>query len=1091
MLLADLQATISRDSRPLQFAVLDDSAADTHGALADESSDIYLLVTYNGLVVNYDSSRYREKAIAALAGHLAQLIIGIAEDSQQSIGRLPLLTAAEKQRILGRWSVPESKQRYDVRRCVHQMFELWADRSPDATAVMDSLRALSYAEFNAMANRFAHCLISAGVKVGEFVGLCARPGMEMLAAVMGIYKSGGIYVPLDPEYPEARLHYQISDTQPRLILSESAVAGRLGGFAGRVIRIDADAISQFSSVNPQVDIELRQPAYINYTSGSTGYPKGVIGYHLGLANYLIGWGKYIDVNVKDRFLVRASFSYGAFHRQFLLPLVWGASTVLATDEERHLPLSLMEAVKRHAVTVFDFMPTSWRSANHALAKMIPSDRKELLRNNIRILVAHGETLDADVVAEWRELGANPTMKIYNVCGGTEVSCIAVSYSVPTGKLSSPVPIGHPVCNARIYILDDQLQPVPEGVWGEICYSGPNVSLGYLNQPQLTAEKFVSDPFSTDPEARMYRSGDIARYLPDGNLQHLKRQDLQVKLRGYRIELEEVEVVLNSHAGIERGVAEVCEYGPGDKRLIAYILPSEHLKDHDQLVASLRKLVKRTLPRYMCPAGYIVLDRLPLTSSGKLDRTALPAPDLEGRVGLGKLEPPHDQLEEQLAEIWKRVLDINAIGVDDNFFDIGGDSVLAVALLTEVELRTGHNLPLAALLYTPTIATMAISIKEQTWLEPDSTLVLLRPGGPKTPLFLMPHGGLHALCYRALAERLTPGRSVYGLEPKGIDGRLKADVGVDEQAGTYVAAIRRVRPHGPYLLGGLSGGGLIALEVAQCLRKSGEEVALVVMFDTYAHSYLVLKPPIQRFVSVLAWWMRARIGVYWGALKKLSVPFARFSYSLKARGIKGTWVTVVRKLSKVAKNNNLHVVDASSHIRLADRMEAENLKIRKRYSVRKFGRRLAEADQIVRLAEGYTKWFDRLALSLLKRSSKFFATVYAGGYYVQGVQCLPTWKQRLVHEYVHVWRAYRPAPYDGKVVLFRATQQPPGVVGDPLLGWGDFAVNGITVIDVAGTHTSIVKSAELAEKLQMCIDDCEGKACNKHRIDDHILAADGS
>lgn len=1051
----------------LQFVVAPGAQRELDAVTAGKLPEICFAGGEGQLAVDYDDGLHAAAAVAAMLGHCGELMLGISDNPDREIGILPLLTESERNRALGSWSGQAPAENYDVDHCVHELFEAQVARQPDAVAVVDRERSLTYAEFNRRANQFAAFLLASGIRAGDFVGLCATPGLEMLAAVMGIYKSGGVYVPLDPEFPLARLEYIVRDSRPSLVLVEAGLVGRLPIDTGNVVSLDRDPaqIASHSDRNPRVDVSLEQIAYINYTSGSTGTPKGVMGYHGGLANYLLGWGRHTGVRASDRFLVRASFSYGAFHRQFLLPLVWGASTALATPEERQAPVQLMEAVKRHGVTMLDFMPTAWRSAASALSRLPAGQRARLLSNDVRMVVAHGETLTADVVSAWRELEGSAGTPILNVCGGTEVSCLTLSHAVPVGEILSPVPVGRPVCRARVYLLDEQLQPVPVGVPGEICYGGPNVTRGYLNQPELTAARFIDDPFADESGARMFRSGDIARHLPDGTLQHLRRNDLQVKVRGYRVELEEIESVLNGCAGVERAIVDVHEHGPGDSRLTAYILPTGERANDGQLTAAVRAFAKEMLPAYMRPATIRLLDRLPVTESGKLNRATLPDAAVPERTDTGCAVIPHDSIEEQLADIWQDVLGIPRIDVDDDFFDLGGNSILAVAMLAEFEERTGHDLPLSTLLLTSTPSSLADAIRSKSWLAPDSTLVTLREGGPETPIFLMPHGGMHALCYRALAERLDPGRSVYGLEPKGVDGRLKADLGVDQQASTYIEAIRRRQPRGPYLLAGMSGGGLIAWEVAQRLKEAGEEIRLLAMFDTYAYSYRPLKPPLQRFVEVVAWWLREKWRRRYRPGKTLAGSLSRLAGSLRTRGPRRTLALAGQRLAAAF---GIDTYRSGKTGRTEENLESENLAFRQSYNARTFEQRLCEAAQVNRLTAGAARWLDRIAMRLLRRSNKFFARVYAGGYYVEGLASLPAWKRKLVDEHVHVWRQYRPAPFAGKAILFRASEQPPGTDDDPFLGWRGLASHGMDVITIPGTHTSIVQSPALAAALQRCL-----------------------
>jgi thioesterase domain-containing protein/acyl carrier protein len=448
---------------------------------------------------------------------------------------------------------------------------------------------------------------------------------------------------------------------------------------------------------------------------------------------------------------------------------------------------------------------------------------------LRIVIVGGEKASAAALTTWRKI-AGPRVRWVNTYGPTETSVIVTSYEPRAGEeIPAVLPIGRPIANTRIYILGKNLQPLPVGIAGDLYVSGPGLARGYLNRPEITGEKFVPDPFRTWPGARMYKTGDLARYLANGEIEFAGRTDDQVKIRGYRVELEEIEAVLGSHTGVREVVIAARENAAGEKNLVAYVVPA---REQVPTASALRLHLKQKLPHYMVPSAFVLLEAMPKTPNGKVDKRALPAPKNTDFAETQEYVAPGDELETQLTAIWETVLDKKPIGIRDNFFELGGHSLLAARLMHRIEQSLGQRLPLAALLQAPTVEQLSGLLRKEKWSSSWSSLVPIQAEGSRPPFFCVHGVGGNVVGFRDLARHLGPDQPFYALQPQGLDGTRECLTSIPVMAERYIQEIRRVQPEGPYRIGGYSFGGLVAYEMAQRLEAQGVEVALLALFDTY-------------------------------------------------------------------------------------------------------------------------------------------------------------------------------------------------------------------------------------------------------------------
>ncbi|WP_373528143.1 amino acid adenylation domain-containing protein [Nostoc sp.] len=715
----------------------------TVSSLATESAtakfDLTLLMqnTTTGLVGmwEYNTDLFNADTIERMSGHFVTLLEAIVTNPQQKISQLPLLKEQEQRKLLVEWN--DTQVEYLCNQCIHQLFEEQVERTPDAIAVVFENQQLTYDELNYRANQLAHYLKALGVKADVLVGLCVDRSLDMVVGLLGILKAGGAYVPLDPEYPPERLSFMLLDAQVSVLLTQQHLVKRLPEHQAKLVCLDTEwqLISQSSQDNLITDIQATNLAYVIYTSGSTGTPKGVMIEHHSLVNFtkaeVIEWG----INQSDRILQFSSFSFDVFAKDIYPCLSIGGTLVLRTEQMLNSWFALIEEIECWQISVLNVPAAYW----HELVTELARTNKSLSRS-LRLITIGGERLLPEKIKLWYEYVQKnrdlyeTSPQLINGYGPTETtiqaSCCPLSAQMCDSALSS-APIGRPLPNTQIYILDSHLQPVPVGVPGELHIGGAGLARGYLNRRELTQEKFILNPFEEAGGSRLYKTGDLARYLPDGNIEYIGRIDNQVKIRGFRIELGEIETVLSQHENVQASCVVAREDSPSNKRLVAYVVLHQ---DCTPTINELRHFLKAKLPEYMVPNAVVILESLPLTPNGKVDRRALPTPDLHSEQK-DKFVAPRTPVEEMLAQIWAQVLKVEQVGIYDNFFELGGHSLLATQLLSRIGNIFKVELPLRSLFAAATVAelTYLIGQLQQQKLKLTSQPILPRARDAELPL----------------------------------------------------------------------------------------------------------------------------------------------------------------------------------------------------------------------------------------------------------------------------------------------------------------------------------------------------------------------
>ncbi len=772
----------------------------------------------------YNSDLFDEATIARMGGHFRTLLEGIVAAPDKDIARLPLLTRAERARVLHEWN--RTEEALSETDSLASLFDAQCSRTPDATAFLAGDQRLSYRELDQRSSRLARFLQRHGVGPEVVVGLHVERSLDMVVALLAIVKAGGAWLPLDPTYPTERLAWMLQDSAAPLVLTQARLQGHLPVGQAQVICLDAEA----PSLARESDEPLaRSPhpdalAYLIYTSGSSGHPKGVAVPHRQILNRLAWMRRAYPFLPGEVDSQKTALGFVDSIWELFGPLLQGIPTVIVPDDVLRDLHQFVSTLAQHRVSRLWLVPSLLRVLLDTfpdLATRLPS---------LRMWVTSGEELPAVLFQRFRE--QMPHATLYNLYGTSEV-WDATWYVPEVGDFPARVPIGRPIANVQCYILDEQLEPLPVGVAGELFVGGAGLARGYLRRPALTAEKWVPHPFSQEPGARLYRTGDLARFRTDGQIEFLGRRDRQVQIRGFRVELGEIEARLEAHPTVQQ-VAVVTRAGPhSTPQLVAYIVPRPRTT---VAAAPLREWLARTLPDHMVPDLFVAMDALPMTPSGKLDRRALPA--LSPTAPLAALPSPaapQDALEQQLQLIWERVLAIQPIERSDNFFDLGGHSLLAVRLFAEIEKRLGHKLALATLFRAPTIAQLAEAIRGETWGAVWESVVAVNVGGNRTPFFCVPGAAGNILALARLAQHMGSEQPFYAFQDPGLEDEAHSFQQVEGMAAHCLEGLLAVQPEGPYLLGGFSTGGIVAFELAQRLRALGHEVALLALLDTPAHT----------------------------------------------------------------------------------------------------------------------------------------------------------------------------------------------------------------------------------------------------------------
>ena len=949
----------------------------------------------------YNTDLFDAATLDRMAEHFQTLLEAIVAAPDRSIATLPILPITERRQLLIDWN--NTAHDYP-QQTIQALFEAQAVRTPEAVAVLDGSQRLTFRELNARGNQIAHYLRSLGVVAETLVAVCLPRSLDLFASLLGILKAGGGYVPLDPAYPKERLAFMLKDSGAAILLTQRELADRFFDHQACVLYLDAEAdtIAQQFVENPGVEVSLDAVAYVTYTSGSTGTPKGVQGLQRGAVNRFHWMWRVYPFQPGEVCCQKTYLSFVDSVWEIYGPLLQGVPIVIIPD-------SILKDDRLLIQTLADYQVTRMVLAPSLLRVLLAHEDLQQRLPNLKYWSASGEAVPLELAQRfWRVMSQATLLNLY---GSSEAAADSIVYEVKADPAATAVLIGRPIDNTQVYLLDARRQPVPIGVPGEIYIGGDGLARGYHGRPDLTEERFLANPFAEAAPAltvghafgRLYKTGDLGRYLPDGNIEYVGRIDHQVKVRGFRIELGEIESTLKQHPTVQQAIVVAHEASPGDMRLAAYVVlrgsatEQQSSEDCDSISSpggarspssDLQAFLQNKLPDYMLPARYVILKMLPLTPSGKIDRCALPAPETMPVELAPDYVAPRDVVERQLATIWEEVLHVRPVGVCSNFFELGGHSLLAIELFARIEKVFGKRPPLTALFQSPTVEQLAKALRAEGWSDEFATLIAMRPGGSEPPFFCVHGFGGGVIDYGELARLLNPDQPFYGLQARGIDGVTPPHTCIEEMAADYIEAVRTVQPHGPYYLGGYCFGGVVAFEMARQLQARDEPVAFVGVFEGYAPGYVrsrrVFGHPraVISFARNLPYWLRDYM-----QLGRQQV-IARIGTKLR-----GTARAVLR------------VPGRSREVRLED--------------------------------------------------------------VLPNVSEIPLTYQYLMRVHLWALRRYRPDPYHGRVTIFRVRAMSFFRAADPEIGWGKLAQGGVEIRMIAGGHNTILDHPyvpSLAEQL---------------------------
>ncbi|HEY9671674.1 MAG TPA: amino acid adenylation domain-containing protein [Waterburya sp.] len=991
---------------------------------------------FRGQVI-YSTDLFDDTTITRMLGHFQTLLEGIIVNPEQHLCELPILTKVEQHQLLvefnpNQFQAPNLNSK--IKPCFHQLFAEQVEKTPDAIAIVFENEQLTYRQLNNRSNQLAHYLQKLGVGADVLVGLMLERSVEMIVGLLGILKAGGAYVPLDPTYPQERLSLMLEDARLSILLTHSTLAPLFQGWGEQHSELsvicldkDADAIAQKSRENPTSSVTPNNLAYVIYTSGSTGKPKGVLLEHRGLCNLCQAQIQTFNLQPSDRILQFASLSFDASIFEIVMALGNGATLYLARKESLLPGSALLQLLRDNAITHVTLPPS--------VLAVLPAQELPALGT----IISAGEACSRDIVKRWA-LGR----RFFNAYGPTEATVWSTVRAYTNSPLQSDdnkkPSIGRPITNTQVYILDSHLQPVPIGIPGELYIGGDGLARGYLNQSELTAEKFIPNPFiqekaqrtkakETQAEhssllpssERLYKTGDLARYRPDGNLEFLGRIDEQVKIRGFRIELTEIEAVLNQHPAVKEAVAICClqqrcaiatQEVSGNKRLVAYIVPNQEQQttlEAQSIAPLLRSFLKAKLPEYMIPSAFIMLGTLPLLPNGKVDRRALKELSVDKTELAEAFIAPGTPTEEAIAKIWAEVLQCDRVGIHDNFFELGGDSLLAVRLMAQIHQQFNRELPLSTLFLNPTVEGLANALGQPTNSLPWSPLVAIQPAGSKPPFFCV-HPILGVVFpYYELAYSLGFDQPFYGLQTLGLDGQQPPLTRIEDMAAHYIEALRSVQPSGPYFLGGWSFGGLVAFEMAQQLHSSGHQVALLAILDTLA--------PVSGNLPSVG-----------DGLKFLFTTASRYIWSFFF--------------------DYFHLITTSNP-----------------YQGNKFNPIFPNINKLVQWVRNHESWQSILGEAVIAN----FLPQESRQRILSELNILPM--SRVYQANSQATLNYTPQVYPNPITVLRTSTHSSTAQQDPTLGWSKLAGGGVDVQWVPGNHLTMLKKPyvqTLAEQLRVCI-----------------------
>ena len=779
----------------------------------------------------FDKRRISTDAILRLQGHLQTILTTLMDHPQQSISSISLLTPNEKQQILIGWN--NTTTFYPRHKTIHQLFEEQVAKTPNKIALMFEEQQIAYSELDNLANQMANYLLSKNIKNSDLVVICMEHCLEIAIAILGTLKIGGVYIPIDPNYPAKRIQDILRDAEPAVVITKQNIhqKNKFNLPNNQIVYFESlAAIYHFSVKAPKAEVKADDLAYIIYTSGSTGKPKGVLVEHRALVNFLSAMRLYINPTSEDNILALTSIAFDISGLEFYLPIIVGAKCVIASHGTAGDGNKLKQVIIKNQISILQATPVTWKF-------LLESGWKN---KSVKQILCGGEALPNSLAEQLLKKAD----KVWNLYGPTETTIWSTIHLISPGQRYRAIPIGKPIKNTQLFVLNNNYQPVPIGIIGELYIGGDGLARGYLNNPIMTKRKFIPNPFSKNPNDRLYKTGDLVRWLPDGNLEYIQRIDDQVKLNGFRIELSEIQAHLQEHPIIKQAVAIIQGEGLGKKYITAYVIPNSKVLVSDRILHS---FLQKRLPSYMLPTFYIILDAFPVTTNGKIDIQALSLirpnrPVKEDDVlSLTKVE-------RLLVTVWKEILGKQQIGKDDDFFKLGGHSLSALQMLTKINQHFQIDLSVRALFENPTIeqlgkvvkllqlertTLLAVTRKYKCQIE-DSCLITLQPNGNRTPLFLVHPIGGTVFWYVPLVKYLKQQRPVYGIQDLGIETGKIPFASIQEMASFYIKVIQKVQPHGPYYLGGASAGANISVEIAYQLSQIDEPVKFIGLLDGWAY-----------------------------------------------------------------------------------------------------------------------------------------------------------------------------------------------------------------------------------------------------------------
>ncbi|MEM6965468.1 MAG: amino acid adenylation domain-containing protein, partial [Bacteroidota bacterium] len=881
---------------------------------------IYVKPTQKNCVFDliYNTDLFFKETIQRRLKEFETLLKGIVANPNQTISHLPLLPGFEKEKLLGEWNNTFTNLSSNV--CLHELIEQQVAKTPERVALEFKGKQLNYAQLNKRVNQLAHYLVKQNIQKGAFVGMFVERSLDLVIGLLAIMKVGGIYVPLDPSNPKDRLKIIIEDAQAKTIISNQKMIGALPQTNAQIILLDQiqQELKSFSKENPSRNIRSEDPIYVIYTSGSTGNPKGVVIPHYAVVDHHLAMIDRIGFTKEDAIFSVTTVSFDPSVQDFFLPLMIGAKVIVAEQETVMDGFLLRKRLMESKATLLQATPATWRML--LIAGWQGHARFTALTG--------GEGLTSELASQLLKR----SKAVWNIYGPTETTIWSTAKKIEnTDYDSAYLPVGKPINNVQIYLLDEFMQPVPIGCAGEVYIGGVGVAPGgYFKREELTTEKFVDKPkrlfasesrsqsFAIPQSSKLYRTGDMARYLSNGDLEYLRRADGQVKIRGFRIELGEIESAISELEGVAENVVVVREDQKDNKLLAAYVV----MKNGTTLDAShFKKELKNRLPDYMVPTAFVGMPSFPLTATLKVDRKKLPAPDLSrNELETGYVAPRTD-LEKTLAKIWTGTIGVQDIGINDNFFELGGHSLIAVGMMSRIEKATGKNLPLSVLLENATIKSLAGLMEddkkvEQTW----NSLVPVKSTGSKPPIYIVHGAGLHVMLFNVLGSFMDEDQPVYALQAKGLNGEVEPLDRMEDIAAHYVSEIIQHNPTGPYAVAGYSFGGLIAFEMAKQLKAQNRSIAFLGLFDTIVQPYITKNMDTRNFSQKMSDRLKKTT---WDVTNFIKDPVPNYhyrAYNLKKR--------IDRWRYKRNEQNNLKSVeaDALGKVDRANGRAYENYKI---------------------------------------------------------------------------------------------------------------------------------------------------------------------